>query len=338
MPGAWEGLRPLFGCCPAAFSGPSADNGLAHHDRDLKPQRNLRMPNLQFSPVSLELSDAYYNCWQKTPRRSLDYTLANLWGWQKYYGLEWAFAQDLCFLRQTLPRETLWAPLGDWRQCDWPELFKTCHGGQTLITRVPAELANIWQEALPANIQLQEDRGQWEYLYAQADLATLSGNRFHKKRNHYNSYVKTYGNPDYQAITPAMVDRVLEVQEDWCHSHECDDSPSLMAENDAIRRVLSRWSAFHGLVGGTLLIDGKMVAFSVGEPLDAATLGVHFEKGLMGYKGVYQAMNLEFASHAGAGFKWINRAQDLGEEGLRQTKLTYQPADYLRKFKVIYNP
>ena len=79
-----------------------------------------------------------------------------------------------------------------------------------------------------------------------------------------------------------------------------------------------------------------MVAFAVGERLDDKNLGVQYEKGLNGYKGIYQAMNCEFARHAGQGYEWINRAQDLDEEGLRQAKMTYLPASYLRKYKVVF--
>lgn len=292
----------------------------------------------QYIPINLSDKKAYYELWEATPRRSLDYSLVNLWGWQEYFGLEWQFADGLCWIRQTRPKPVCWAPLGNWKKADWRAIFKkNFMGNKTFFTRVPAELANFWLEALPDYIKLEEDRGQWEYLYLQSDLANLSGAKFHKKKNHYNSYIKAYGEPDYQTITEDKVADVLAVQDHWCEWHECADSPSLLAENEAIKRVLTHWDQFANLIGGSLTVSEKMIAFSVGEKLDEETLGIHFEKGLNGYKGVYQAMNLQFARHAGAGFKWINRAQDLDEEGLRQAKMTYMPADFLRKFKIILN-
>ncbi|MDE7241354.1 phosphatidylglycerol lysyltransferase domain-containing protein [Desulfovibrio sp.] len=292
-----------------------------------------------FIPVSLAKADAYYALWQATPRRSLDYTLANLWGWQEYYGLEWQFAGPLCWIRQTKPAPRCWAPLGDWDAVDWAALLPAVAGttGRDFI-RVPEELMQAWQKASPQLVEAGEERGQWEYLYKQEELANLPGNRFHKKRNHYNSFVKAYGEPDYRGVTDDMVEDVLGVQDDWCQWHECEGSPSLLAENEAINRVLTHWDSFRGLTGGSLYVDGRMIAFSVGEKLDDETLGVHFEKGLNGYKGVYQVMNCEFARHAGAGLRWINRAQDLDEEGLRQAKMTYLPADFLRKYTVRLRP
>ncbi len=290
--------------------------------------------NSIFTPVSLNKSEQYYALWQRTPRRSLDYTLANLWGWQSYYGLEWAFEDGLCWIRQTRPAPACWAPLGDWQAAPWADIFReTGPEGRSFI-RVPEELVRIWEAALPGRVEAAEDRGQWEYLYKQDDLANLPGNRYHKKKNHFNSYVKTYGEPDYRPLDDAMVEDVLGLEDDWCQWHECEDSPSLRAENEAINRVLSHWTDFRGLSGGSLYVDGKMVAFSVGEDLGDGHLGAHYEKGLNGFKGVYQAINCLFARNAGAGFAYVNRAQDLDEEGLRQAKMTYLPADFLRKYKV----
>lgn len=284
-----------------------------------------------YKPVNFDLKTEYYKAWEATPERSLDYTLANLWGWQEYYGLEWKFKAGLCWIRQTRPELLYWAPLGEWEEADWQAEIgtKECH-----FHRVPQKLLEIWAQALPGRIDTEDERGQWEYLYLQEDLAELAGNRFHKKRNHYNSYVKAYGDPDYRVIDGAMIESVLAVQNDWCHWHECDDSPSLQAENEAVKRVLAHWGHFRNMVGGSLYVEDKMIAFSMGEKLDAENLGVHFEKGLNGYKGVYQAMNLQFARNAGKGFKWINRAQDLDEEGLRQAKMTYMPAGFLKKYRV----
>lgn len=151
--------------------------------------------NKNFTPVSLDGSRDFYSLWQRTPRRSLDYTLPNLWGWQEYYGLEWCFDDALCWIRQTRPRLVCWAPMGDWSAVDWsrvlPAVFsEAAHD----FVRVPEELLRIWQEALPGLVDPEEDRGQWEYLYKQEELADLPGNRFHKKRNHINSYIKASAN------------------------------------------------------------------------------------------------------------------------------------------------
>jgi uncharacterized protein len=284
------------------------------------------------TPVSLNHADAYLELWQATPQHSIDYTLANIWGWGLYFGLEWRMSNGLCWLCQSVPAPVRWAPVGNWHAVDWKNAPELEQGG--LFVRVPEQLALLWQQELGERVQLEEARGHWEYLYAQEDLAQLAGKRFHKKKNHVNAYIKEYGTMDYRPLTEAVREDVLILQDEWCQWHECDDSSSLKAENEAINRVLAHWDAIPGLVGGALYVRGTIAAFSVGEQLDSHSLGVHYEKGRNGIRGVYQSMNQAFASHAGEGYAVLNRAQDLDEEGLRQAKMTYSPVDFLRKYTV----
>lgn len=294
----------------------------------------------KFSPIHLHDTtpegrcqrDRYLSLLETTPSRSIDYALANIWGWARYFELEWHFEDSLCWLRQHHPSQRLWAPVGDWTHYDFaasPLLAQPC-----TLTRVPEMLALLLQAQLGPRCTVIEDRDQWEYLYSTEEMVKLPGNRFHKKRNHVNGYQKAYGSPDYRPICPAVIEDVLALEDEWCQWHECEGSPALLAENEAINRVLAHWADMPKLVGGALYVDNSMVAFSVGEKLDESTLGVHYEKGRNGFRGVYQMMNAAFAAAAGTGFGYLNRAQDLGEEGLRHAKNSYLPVDFLKKFIV----
>lgn len=292
--------------------------------------------NQEFSPVTLEQQQDYLPFWEATPQRSIDYALANIWGWGSYFNLEWRADGPLCWLRQGLEPSCLWAPVGDWMAADWTQQELLRHGA-TLV-RVPEVLAQHLETALPGRVTCEEARGHWEYLYSAEELATLPGNRFHKKRNHVNGYRKAYGEPDFRLFSPAIMEDVLQLEDEWCQWHECAGSPALQAENAAINRVLAHWDAIPGLIGGAMYAENTLVAFSVGEKLDNGTLGVHYEKARNGYRGAYQAMNSVFAMQAGQGYTLLNRAQDLDEEGLRQAKLTYLPVDFLRKYTVTVAP
>ena len=82
------------------------------------------------------------------------------------------------------------------------------------------------------------------------------------------------------------------------------------------------------------MVDGSMVAYTVAEALIRDMLLIHFEKGDTQYKGIYQAINQKFLANSAAGYTFVNREQDLNDEGLRKAKLSYHPEDYLRKFRV----
>lgn len=288
-----------------------------------------------FTPISFAEKATYDAFWQVTPFHSIDYTLANIWGWQRYFGLTWSHEAKVCWIRQEQPEPVYWAPLGDWASLDWEKELAQLEKSQKTFIRVPEALLTIWQERLPGRLQVFEDRGQWEYLYARDDLALLPGKNFHKKKNHCSSFEREYGEPDYHELNTDIVEDVLGLQDEWCQWHECDDSTSLRAENEAINQVLSHWHEFKNMLGGAIYIDGRIAAFSIGEKLDDKNLGVHYEKGLLGYKGIYQVINHEFARHAGEGFSFLNRAQDLDEEGLRAAKMSYHPVDFVKKYKVV---
>jgi hypothetical protein len=44
-------------------------------------------------------------------------------------------------------------------------------------------------------------------------------------------------------------------------------------------------------------------------------------------------MNQSFAAGLPAFFTYINREQDLGDEGLRQAKMTYRPSGFVVKYR-----
>ena len=124
------------------------------------------------------------------------------------------------------------------------------------------------------------------------------------------------------------------MQEDWCTWRDCESSAVLSAENKAISKMLQDWESLKGTLGGAIIVDGKMAAYTVAEALTPDTLVIHFEKGDTQYKGIYQAINQMFLAHAADHYKWVNREQDLNDEGLRKAKLSYNPADFLRKYRV----
>lgn len=284
-----------------------------------------------FTPVSLAGMAAYRELHDASRTRASDYSFTNLWGWAEHYGLEWRFSGDLCWIRQTKPEIRHWAPMGRWHKADWASLAASMRGKK--FFRVPRELHKIWQEHI-AGIETIPSRDQWDYLYASEQLATLSGNKFHKKKNLFNQFLRLYPDFSYFPMTVECVEAVLKMQEEWCNWHACPGSSALMAENASIFRVLSHWDQLPNLYGGAIRHNDKIIAYTVGEQLTADTLVVHFEKGQTNYKGIYQAINCLFVRDAATKYAYINREQDLGDEGLRKAKESYNPVEYVKKCTV----
>ncbi len=77
-----------------------------------------------------------------------------------------------------------------------------------------------------------------------------------------------------------------------------------------------------------------MEAFSLGELLNQRTAVIHIEKANPEIGGFYTLMNQQFCEHAWKEVEFINREQDLGEDGLRMAKLSYHPERLEEKFRI----
>jgi len=288
---------------------------------------------LNFEPISLSKQDGYLDMFHRCPKKSSDYSFINLWGWSDDHGLYWAWSDDAVWIKQTIPNEALWAPIGPWKEIDWSRCFDKYFDESITFLRIPEELLWIWEKDSKERIHREDERAQWDYVYDVKELIELKGNRFHKKKNLVNQFKKKY---DYQYISfdEKMIDMALAMQEDWCTWRDCESSEALSAENRAISKILDNWQMINGLTGGALLVDNEMVAYTIAEQLSKDMIVIHFEKGNPDYKGAYQAINQMFLEHNGEPFEFVNREQDLGDEGLRKSKLSYHPVDFIKKYRV----
>jgi len=291
--------------------------------------------NLSFEPISLERQEDYLEILSRCPQLASDYSFLNLWAWSQEYELSWAWDGDLIWIRQNQPDNFLWAPVGAWDAVDWPSRFHDNRTAQAVFTRVPEMLANLWRERLPQQANIEDERGNWDYLYNVRDLIELQGNRYHKKKNLLNQFNRNYAFT-YLPFGADLVELAMAMQTDWCTWRDCESSDILTSENRAIFRILKEWRKLNGLFGGALMIDGSMVAYTLAEALTRDKVLIHFEKGDTQYKGIYQAINQQFLANSASDYTIVNREQDLNDEGLRKAKLSYHPIDYLQKYRVTF--
>jgi len=287
---------------------------------------------LTFEPIGLDRQEEYKEALIGCPQLlTSDFSFANVYGWAEHYGLEWAFHKGLCFIRQTKPDLIYWAPVGPWEEYDWAGCRAMAEGRK--FTRVPEALTRMWSIAYGNNVLIEENRDHWDYIYSVEELIALKGKKYHKKKNLVNQFKKNYLYA-YEPMAPECVEEVLEMQDEWYKWYE-ENNPSeaLKAENHAITRVLHNFDQINGLMGATLRVEGKVIAYTVAEPLCEDSIVIHFEKGDIRYKGVYQAINKMFLENEAAEYINVNREQDLGDEGLRKAKMSYNPYFFLKKFE-----
>ncbi len=289
--------------------------------------------NMIFEPIDLDRQGDYLKKLSRCSQIASDYSFINLWGWREAHGLSWAWHDGLVWIQQTVPESILWAPVGNWAETDWPSVLDAMKEHCTTMIRIPEALIKIWQSALPGLEKPVESREHWDYLYNRQDLVDLKGNKLHKKKNLVNQFKNKFAFT-YLPFGPQMVDQAKAMQEDWCTWRDCESHETLNAENQVIAKVLDNWQQLEGITGGALQVQDRLAAYTIAEELPDGTLVIHFEKGDPDYKGSYQAINQMFLENVPGSHPLINREQDLGNEGLRKAKLSYNPVDYVRKYRI----
>ena len=186
------------------------------------------------------------------------------------------------------------------------------------------------EEAASTGMPYRFDRDNSDYVYAASDLAELPGKKYHAKRNLFRQFEKIY-QYEFKPLDCENINGCLALSETWCNIRNCSQDPHLDAEEKAVRETLNNCAAFK-LFGGVLTVEGSIIAFTVASELNASMIVVHIEKADTAYKGVYQTINHLFAKTLNNAYPWINRESDIGNEGLRKSKLSYYPARFTEKY------
>ena len=187
------------------------------------------------------------------------------------------------------------------------------------------------QTIFPGRFTFTEERDYFDYIYERESLVELKGKKLHAKKNHLNAF-KT-SNPDwsFERITRENIDECWQMNQLWNEQNELSLGSGLLKEQAALRSAFDHFFE-EELVGGLIRTNGRIVAYSIGHPLNSDTFVVHFEKAFADVRGAYQMINQQFALHCCEGYRYINREDDTGLEGLRKAKLSYLPQILLKKY------
>jgi hypothetical protein len=183
---------------------------------------------------------------------------------------------------------------------------------------------------MPGAFDFEESRDDADYVYLTERLSTLSGKKLQPKRNHISRFKD---NPDwrYEDISEENIEDCLIMSKDWCEKYNCEDSQDLDDEYCAVRQALQHYFTL-GFDGGLIRREGKVVAFTIGEPLNNSAYVVHIEKAYHDIQGAYPLINQEFVLRNCQDYTYVNREEDTGDLGLRQAKLSYGPDILLTKY------
>jgi uncharacterized protein len=301
----------------------------------------LSFLGLEFKLLNLEQSELLTGFLNKYPQPLSGYTFATLAAWHGYYKYAWLLVEPetlllSCILEPDHSRHLL-QPVGIISSVISQKILEGAAALPYPLKIVGASEEFIKQNADFSNpFAIREDRALSNYLYSAELLAQLPGRKYSKKRN---LLAQASGQYRWSAeiMTGGMTDRCFDV----LNSITLEESPPMEGmqarELAALEYTLRHFQELRQQ-GLLITADGRPVAFSIYEPISPTTVAIHFERALRSYKGLYQVINSETAKVIAAqGFQFINREEDLGDEGLRDAKLSYHPAQIIPAYEFIYD-
>ena len=267
-------------------------------------------------------------------RRNCNYTFANLVGWQFWYYTEVCVLENAVVLRYTFDGQRAYMV------CTSEELsseliealFDDSNGDLTLIGLEDSQVVQLSTVKSPFSISVEPVRDQYDYIYRRADLATLHGRHLDAKRNHIRRFRAEHPDFEYRPLTPEAFDECRRLTEIW--QEEKDASDTIDVEKQVMETIFSNWDAL-GMIGGSIFVDGRMVAFTYGSAVTTDTLDVCVEKADRHVEGAFAIINQQFAEHLPEQYIYLNREEDMGIPGLRQAKLSYHP-EILLSYNVVH--
>jgi hypothetical protein len=256
--------------------------------------------------------------------------------WRDYFHIGYAVSGGSLILRLRFASgiTAFEMPLGGDESTALAELECYCRaaGLPLVFCNVPDCSLPLLRSRYPAAF-IQPSRDWSDYLYLTEDLLNFKGKKYDGQRNHIHRFQKLYPGYRFCEITADNLARVQEFYREFREENE-KESELARAESAMVAEVLQNYAAYRQF-GGFLEAEGNVVAFSIGERVND-TVYVHIEKADTRYMGVYQVIVQEFLRQfARPGDLYVNREEDVGDEGLRRSKLSYHPAELLTKSTVI---
>jgi len=205
---------------------------------------------------------------------------------------------------------------------------------RSLTNETRAELEALY----PGKFEFTACRNSYDYIYTVEELSELHGKKLQSKRNHCNRFEDEF--PDWftAPITDENLPQCHEMLRIWYEQHEpavnAQELDQLQLEKAALQRAFDHFDELE--MDGLLLSDGeRIIAFSMGSRMNRDYYDVGFEKAFPDVNGAYAMINREFSRMIAEKYpevRFLNREDDMGSEGLRRAKESYQPTVLLEKY------
>lgn len=267
------------------------------------------------------------------------FTFASLASWNSTYHYKWAISEDTLLIKLTTledNKEHFLQPVGVFPPTLQKKIINYASSIDYDLTIYG--ISDSFIEKFPdfvSHFEKTKHREMDNYIYSAEDLALLKGNDYQPKRNLIHQFENKYNWSVEPILDVNIIDCYSVIHKMYKREGQQLDE-YLLQELNALDFNLKHFTVLEQ-EGILIRIDNKPVALSIFESLNSNTCVIHFEKAIRDYKGLYQLINREAAKIIySKGCQYINREEDLGIEGLRKAKLSYNPLSLCPATALVY--
>lgn len=266
--------------------------------------------------------------------QSCEYAFVNIYMWKGIYHTKITRFDDFLVARSEMKRLHYLFPSG---KGDIKPVIEAIlqdaeeMGKEPVLFSLTEEDKKKVEELFPNKFIFSNPRGEADYMYDSQKLASLEGKKMQKKRNLCSRFERSNPDWEFHEITADSIKDIMEFNNEWCRLYDNRGDEGIEDEHIAIELAFTHYKELK-LKGGYITTNGKIVAFSFGSPLNDEIFVMHVEKALYDVTGAYNIINREMARNFCQDYKYINRENDVDEEGLRIAKLSYHPEILVEKY------
>jgi hypothetical protein len=199
------------------------------------------------------------------------------------------------------------------------------------------ELEAIHRQDFADRLLILEDRDNFDYVYSVKALLEMKGHHYDGKRNFITRFeesylpyakVKTYQGDEIRNVK----ERLLSIDSIW-RTHKTSQEIRKIDQIAFERFFDLKLEDTFGCV--VLEIQNQPQAFAIFEKLAPGYAIGHFKKANTDCVGIYAYLEkIRAQALSDFGINRINDCQDLGLEGLRKAKLSWQPTEWIKKYTI----
>lgn len=290
---------------------------------------------IAFAPPVLSNRAAFSEAAAYSKAIENDCSFVNLYLLREKYGIEIAFSDSMVLRRYQcgFRKDSYGFPLGNGDLRTAIRLLYQDAAARKLpfrLTMLNMAQCDWLADAYPDCFTFTPAADYTEYLYLRENLASLAGSRYHGKRNHISQFWRACPDAYIQPLIPENAAFALEIADQWLMARHDPDTPSLQYERSCIAEAAANLDAL-GISGLLLYADGQPIGMTMVSEISEGIFDIHFEKVIPNYPHAWPVVANEMAKCL-SGAQYLNREEDLGENGMRTSKQSYRPDLLHEKF------